>query len=301
MTTLRVAVLGLGAMGLPMARRLHGAGWAVTAWNRSAGPREVLGAEGVRTVSASGDAIEPIMLSVLPDVQQLREQLDAPDGILRELERARGDRDDLAVIRLVVMSTTGPEQVKALAADLASFGIQVVDAPVSGGDRGAQDGTLSIMVGGADDDVQAVLPALRPLGALIEHLGPLGAGSMAKLCNQIVVAGNLTATAEALVVAERAGLDPAVMVRLFQNGLARSGVLELKAEKFLSGEYPVGGNAKNQLKDLRYLETELAALGHRARIAPVLTALFADVVEAGWGEDDHAVVIELLRGDDSTY
>jgi 2-hydroxy-3-oxopropionate reductase len=294
-----IAVLGLGAMGLPMALRLVGSGRQVLGWNRSEGPRARFAEGGGTPVADAADAVAPVILSILPDVPQLRAVLDAAlsDGI----ERARRTRDDLAVVRLVVMSTTSPRLVRELDAELRPRGIHVVDAPVSGGDRGAQDGTLSIMVGGADDDVAAVWEIFAPMGRLIEHMGPLGSGSMAKLCNQIVVAGNLTATAEALMVAESAGLDPSTMVRLFGNGLARSGVLELKAEKWLSGEYPIGGNAQNQLKDLRYLSEEVGALGIEAPMAGVLRRLFEDVVARGWGEDDHAVIIELLRGVRSRY
>ncbi len=298
---MRVAVVGLGAMGLPMALRLVGAGVHVTGWNRSPGPRERLAAAGGHPVERAADAAEPVIVSILPDVPQLRAVLEGPDGLLAGIERARRDRDDLAVIRLVVMSTTSPRLVRELDQELREHGIHVVDAPVSGGDRGAQEGTLSIMVGGAQQDVDAVWPVFSPMGGLIEHMGELGAGCMAKLCNQIVVAGNLTATAEALMVAEAAGLDMETMVRLFGNGLARSGVLELKAEKWLSGEYPIGGSAKNQLKDMRYLAEETEVLGVASPIADVLTALFEDVVAAGWGEDDHAVIIELLRGARSLY
>src|SRR5690606_18436501 len=140
-------------------------------------------------------------------------------------DAAREERDDLDVVRLVVMSTTSPTLVRELDTELRPRGIHVVDAPVSGGDRGAQEGTLSIMVGGAAEDVEAVWSVFQPMGRLVEHMGELGAGSMAELCDQIVVAGNLTAAAEALMVAEAAGLDMETMVRLFGNGLARSGVL----------------------------------------------------------------------------
>jgi 2-hydroxy-3-oxopropionate reductase len=293
----RVSVIGLGAMGLPMALRLVGAGWHVTGWNRSPGPRDVLATGGGHPVADAAAAVEPIVLSILPDVTQLREAL--MGGLLDGIEAGRSARDDLGTVHLVVMSTTGPRVVRDLDAELRPHGIRVVDAPVSGGDRGAQDGTLSIMVGGADDDVDAVWDVFAPLGRLVERMGGLGAGSMAKLCNQIVVAGNLTATAEALTVAEAAGLDLPTMVRLFGNGLARSGVLELKAEKWLSGEYSVGGNARNQLKDLRYLSDEVAELGVSAPVAALLTGLFDEVVTAGWGDEDHAVVMELLRGDRS--
>lgn len=282
-----------------MALRLVDAGWHVTGWNRSPAPRERFAAGGGHPVADAAAAVAPVILSILPDVPQLRAVLDG--GLRDAIVAARAERSDLDVVRVVVMSTTSPRLVRELDAELRPLGVHVVDAPVSGGDRGAWDGTLSIMVGGADDDVRAVRAVLAPMGRMIEHLGPLGAGSTAKLCNQIVVAGNLTATAEALMVAEAAGLDLGTMTRLFGNGLARSGVLELKAEKWLAGEYPVGGNAQNQLKDLRYLIEETGALGVTAPVAALLTGLFSDVVDAGWGEDDHAVVLELLRGARSHY
>lgn len=296
-----VGLLGLGAMGFPMAKRLVEAGGEVVAYNRSEGPRAQFSALGGRSAEHAGDAIAPTVLSLLPDVPHLKALLGGENGWLAGLARARAERDDLETVRLVVMSTTSPALVRELAYELAPHGVRVLDAPVSGGDLGAQQGTLSIMVGGAEADVVAIRPVLAHLGSLVEHLGPLGAGSTAKLCNQIVVAGNLTATAEALMVAESAGLDMSTMVRLFDNGLARSGVLELKASKWLTGEYVVGGNAKNQLKDMNYLRAEIAELGLDAPLTETLTQIFEDVVDAGWGEDDHAVVLELLRGARSNY
>jgi 2-hydroxy-3-oxopropionate reductase len=288
-------------MGLPMALRLVDAGFSVLGWNRSQEPRNVLAARGGRAGEEPREIVAPTILSILPDVDQLESLLEGPSGLLAGLETARAAGEGPVVVRLIVMSTTSPEKVQALANKLKPLRIHVLDAPVSGGDRGAQQGTLSIMVGGEDADIREVMPILEPLGTLIEHMGPAGSGSMAKLCNQIVVAGNLTATAEALMVAESAGLDMSTMVRLFGNGLSRSGVLELKADKWLSGRYAIGGSAKNQLKDLHYLAQELDRMNLDAPVARLLTHTFERIVDVGWGDYDHAVVLELLRGTTSTF
>jgi 2-hydroxy-3-oxopropionate reductase len=281
--TIPTSVVGLGPMGAPIARNLLRAGVPLTVWNRSPVPVDEF-RDGPATVAASPrDAAAPVVLAVLPDVPQRDEVLDA------------GLRDGLAALdspRLVVMSTSSPEAVVDLAGRLAQDGVRVVDAPMSGGDRGARAATLSIMVGGDPADVEVVRPVLGTVGSLVTHLGPLGSGALTKLCNQVVVAGTLVATAEALVALERRGIDPRAAAAVLGGGLAGSAVLDLKQDKLLDREYSLGGSARNQLKDLRHA---VAALGDdRAPVTRLALALFEEVEERGWGGSDHAVVREIL-------
>jgi 2-hydroxy-3-oxopropionate reductase len=285
-TDLRVAVLGLGPMGAPIARNLVSAGFPVEVWNRTRS----------KTAAFAGDAATPaeavqlradVVLSVLPDVDQL--DLVAPQPVLA----AWGEAGTSVV---AILSTTSPRKVREFAARAAAVGIDVLDAPMSGGDRGARDATLSIMVGGSETAFAHVAPVLRAIGSRVVHMGPLGAGTVAKLCNQLVVAGTLAALGEAFGLAHRAGLDEQALLGLFGNGLAASAVLDLKGQKMLDHEYPLGGSAVNQLKDLRYAEQVAGELRARTPLLRLVTTLFTEVVDRGLGDSDHAIVRELFGG-----
>ena len=285
-----VSVIGLGPMGAPIADNLLAAGTAVTVWNRTASTAAPFGERGARVALTPADAAADIILSVLPDVPQLEALLDA------ETVRAWGARR----ARLVIMSTSSPAKVRYLAERLAPHGITVLDAPMSGGDRGARAGTLSIMVGGAESDFDAITPVLNTIGTTIRHLGDVGTGSLAKLCNQMVVAGTLTALAEAFSLAARCDLNLDHLREILHGGLASSAVLDLKGDKLLHREYPLGGSALNQLKDLRYARQSADEAGARAPMLTLLEQLFTEVVDRDLGAQDHAVVQEILRDDDIT-
>jgi 2-hydroxy-3-oxopropionate reductase len=283
-THLRVAVLGLGPMGSPIASNLATAGFPLTVWNRTRSKAQAFA--GVASTPAEpAQVAADVVLSVLPDVDQL--DAVAPDPVLAAW--ADGGTSVVAIL-----STTSPRKVNEFAARAAAAGIDVVDAPMSGGDRGAREGTLSIMVGGSAPAFATVAPVLDAIGGRLVHLGPLGTGTVAKLCNQLVVAGTLTALGEALGLARRAGLDEEALVGLFANGLAGSAVLDLKAQKMLDREYALGGSALNQLKDLRYAAEVAADLGARTPLLEVAAALFAEVADRGLGGSDHSVVRELF-------
>lgn len=283
-----VGVVGLGVMGAPVARNLLHAGFDVTVWNRSPAPAAELQELGARRASTPAGAAAPVVLSVLPDVAQLQSLLGGPDGLLAGL---RG-RDHP---RLVVMSTTSPAAVRGLAEEIGAHGVAVVDAPMSGGDQGAREATLSIMAGGAAEDFAAVQPVLDTIGGTVLHMGELGTGSLMKLCNQVAVAGILASTAEALALAEDGGLDLHDALRVLGGGLAESAALGLKRDKFLTGEYTVGGSAANHLKDLRYATQTFLTAGSPSPVTALATQLFLEIERRGWGERDHSVVFELFR------
>ncbi|ROQ04499.1 2-hydroxy-3-oxopropionate reductase [Rathayibacter sp. PhB93] len=288
---MRLSLLGLGPMGAPMARNLLAAG-PLTVWNRTASraaPFAELGAVVAPTpAAAAGD----VVLTVLPDLVQVESLLMGEDGLLAGW-RAAG----IAAPVLVVHGTVSPIAVAALARRLAAeHGVQVVDAPLSGGTVGARDGTLSIMVGGADEPVARVLPVFERLGRTVRHLGPSGAGATAKLCNQIVVAGTVAVVSEALLLARSAGLDPATVVELLQGGLARTAVLEQKSRKWLDEDFAEGGSARNQLKDLRFVAESAAAEGVALPTTAAVTALFERMIAEGDGDLDHTGVHRTLAG-----
>jgi 2-hydroxy-3-oxopropionate reductase len=277
------SVIGLGPMGHPVAANLLAALPQLTVWNRTASRGDDLVAAGAQRAATPADAAAPVILSVLPDVRQLRELLDAPT-------RAAWAE---AGAHLIVLSTTGPAEITALAEELGAEGIRVIDAPVSGGVAGAAAGMLSIMVGAEAEDLAVVRPVLEAIGTTIVHLGPVGSGAIGKLCNQVVVAGTLGALAEALGLARRSGLDPQQVVTLLEGGLARSEVLAQKREQLLSRQYPLGGSLDNQVKDLNYATAAAAEQGLAARLLPVLLEMSQEAVGQGHGQDDHSVLQEL--------
>lgn len=282
-----VAVLGLGPMGMPIARNLLAAGFTTTVWNRTRSRAEELEGDGAIVADELAAAASEVVLSVLPDVHPLQDLLD--EDMLSAFATAG--------TVLVIMSTTGPQQVQVLADRLRPRGIAVVDAPMSGGVAGAASGRLSLMVGGTDADVERVRPVLAVLGDVITHMGPLGAGCLAKLCNQIVVAGTLAALGEAFGLARAGGIDPEQLATVLGGGLAASEVLSQKREKLLRRDYSLGGSTDNQVKDLLYATEAMDSAEVDARLLPVLVEAYQAIVDRGDGQRDHAAVQELyLRG-----
>ncbi|PFG51026.1 2-hydroxy-3-oxopropionate reductase [Amycolatopsis sulphurea] len=276
-----VGVIGLGPMGAPVAGHIARAGFPVRVWNRTRAKAAAFAAAG-----HPADLSAEVVLSALPDVDHL-ERI-APDSVL-------GTWASRGTTHLVVLSTTSPDKVRDLAARLTRFGIAVVDAPMSGGDAGARAGTLSLMVGGAAEDVAVVEPVLRTFSSTVEHMGPVGAGTAAKLCNQIVVATTLVGLAESLDLAQRAGLSGPQLVRVLEGGLASSAVLDAKAAKILHREYSLGGSTDNQVKDLRYAVALADRLGARLTQTREAAALFEETVRSGLGGADHSAVFETVR------
>jgi 2-hydroxy-3-oxopropionate reductase len=283
-----VGFVGLGVMGRPMARNLLRAGHRVVVWNRSAGPAAELATAGATVARTPAElaTAAPVVLTMLPDLPQVEEVLQRDDGLLAGMDRGSV---------LVVMGTVSPVAVRDLGGRLEPAGVAVVDAPVSGGDVGAEQATLSIMVGGSPEDVARVRPYLEAMGTTVDHLGPLGAGQLAKACNQIVVAATLTALSEALVLARRGGLDPQRVFAVLGGGLAASRVLEVKGPKLLGGDFRPGGAASFQHKDLGFA----LAAAREEGVALPLTALVDQLYGAarwnGFGDDDHSVVVRVIE------
>lgn len=279
-----VGLVGLGVMGAPMARHLlaaHGTLHVTARRRTSADDLVTAGATWHATPRELADAVD-VLVVVLPDLPDLEAMLDGPDGLLA------GARELL----LVVSSTVSPDGVRTLDARLraATDGrVRVVDAPVSGGAEGAEAGTLSIMVGGPDDDAARAARALAPCGR-VEHLGPLGAGQVAKACNQMIVAATVQALGEASVVAERAGLDVARLLDLLGTGYAASRILDVKKDRFATHDHSPSGAARFMVKDLRFAAEEAARTGTATPQLDVLRTVFTDLTDAGLGDHDTAVV-----------
>lgn len=284
----RVAVLGTGIMGAPMARRLAAAGFDVAAWNRDPAKAEALGPGGVRPAATARDAVAGAGAVIC-----MLSSGDVCDVVLLGEEGAAAAMDPGAT--LVVMSSIPVETARGQAAFCAARGLAYVDAPVSGGEKGAQEGTLAIMAGGAAEDVARLAPVFAPLGR-VTHVGPAGAGELAKLANQMIVAGTICAVAEALLLAERGGADPAQVRAALLGGFADSAILRQHGDRMVRGDFAPGGPAKHQLKDTSTAKALARSLDLELPVLAEVDALFAALVAHGGADLDHsAALVELRR------
>jgi 2-hydroxy-3-oxopropionate reductase len=285
-----IAFLGLGHMGLPMSQSLARAGYSVRAWNRSdragcepADTDYVLAASAAQATAGASTVI-----TMLPDLREVREVCEGPDGALAAA--APG-----AIV--VVMGTVSPVEMRCWAQQLDGY--RVIDAPVSGGPQGAREASLSIMVGGADFDVAEVLGPLRAMGSVVRHVGPVGAGQLAKACNQIVVAATLAALGEAITLGVRGGLAVEVLLDVLAGGLAGSRALEAKRDLLVANDFPAGGAAAFQHKDLGFALDAARSGSVALPVTAITDQLFGAMRATGRGGDDHSgvvAIIEVLSG-----
>ncbi|KQX08131.1 MULTISPECIES: NAD(P)-dependent oxidoreductase [unclassified Leifsonia] len=280
-----VALLGLGRMGEPIARRLLASRGALTVWNRSPDKAAALVEAGASLAATPADAAASVTLTVLTDLVDVEQLLEGDGGLL-----AGWRRNGVPAPVLVVHGTVSPVAVAELGEQLALHGVAVVDAPLSGGVAGAESGALSVMVGGAPDAVERAWPVLDAVGSTVLHLGPLGSGEVAKACNQVVVAATVAALSEALVLADATGIDRGQLLQLLGGGLAASEVLAQKRDRWLSGDFDGGGSSANQLKDLRFVAEAARSTGLTLPVATALEQVFERAVQDGDGVLDHSAV-----------
>ncbi|MGN8025014.1 NAD(P)-dependent oxidoreductase [Microbacterium sp. 22242] len=283
-----VGMLGLGAIGRPMADRLlAGHGHLLIASRRAQPDLADAGAallDSARELGARAD----VVLAMLPDLPELEQVLAGPDGLL-------ADAGDLL---LLIGSTSSAPGVRDLAARIAretDGRVRVVDCPVSGGVDGAAAGTLSIMLGGDPADTALAARVLAPCGSAV-HLGPLGAGEVAKACNQLVVAATITALGEATVLAERSGLDLQALWTLLSGGYAGSRLLTSRLDQLVAGTDEPSGVARYMQKDLGFVDDIARATGTAPVLLPALRAAFDELVDAGLGDRDIAVTRRFIAG-----
>jgi 3-hydroxyisobutyrate dehydrogenase-like beta-hydroxyacid dehydrogenase len=292
MTPRRIALLGTGIMGAHMARRLAAAGFAVTAWNRTPGKAEPLAAHGVRIApSPSAAAAEAdVVIVMLSNGPAVEEVLFSPDDAGRKPAESMAPGSVL-----VVMSSIPVETCQAQAPRLAARQVGYVDAPVSGGEPGARDGTLVILAGGDEDVVEGLRDVFTPLGRMT-RIGPVGTGQMAKLANQIIVGGTMVAVAEALHFVSRGGADPAAVRRALMGGFADSKILDLHGQRMVERNFVPGGPAHYELKDLRTAQAFAGTMGLHFTLLDTLAGIFGKLIETeGTGLDVAGVLIEVER------
>jgi 2-hydroxy-3-oxopropionate reductase len=283
-----VGVIGLGIMGAPMARNLLRAGFPLVVWNRTAARADALVDAGARRAGSAREVAEQaaIAITMLSDSPDVAEVYRAADGVL-----AGAGPGDV----LVDMSTIAPRVARELAAEAAARGAAMLDAPVSGGDVGAREGTLSIMVGGDPDALARARPALEALGTRITHVGGNGAGQVVKACNQIVVGLALEALGEALVLGSKAGVDPRAILEALGGGLAASRVLELRGEQLLARDFTPGFKLDLHAKDLAIVLDTARELDVPLPGAALVAELFASERDRGRGEADNSTVVRALE------
>jgi 3-hydroxyisobutyrate dehydrogenase-like beta-hydroxyacid dehydrogenase len=288
----RIALLGTGIMGAHMARRLAQAEFLVTAWNRNPEKAEKLAPFGVRiAVSPSAACAEAdvvvVMLSDGPAVEQV---LFLPDHTGRKPAEAMA-----AGSVLVVMSSIPVETCRAQAPRLAARDVHYIDAPVSGGEPGARDGTLAIMAGGDPKVVDGIADVFAAMGR-VTHIGPVGTGQMTKLANQIIVGATMVAVAEALHFAAEGGADPAAVRKALMGGFADSRILNIHGERMVERNFVPGGPAEYQLKDLRTAKALAATSGMHFTLLDCLVDMFGDMIEQfGPGLDVAGILKEVER------
>lgn len=288
----RAGFVGLGLMGAPMAANLLESGWSVTAWNRSPAALENFRKRGgavAGDVAALRD--EPVTVFMLPDLGYIEE---AAAGLLASW----ADTPPAPGTALVVMSSVSPEGVRGFGRRVreASAGNAVViDAPVSGGTKGAIEGTLAIMAGAdGEADFRRLLPMFEAMGTTVRRLGPLGAGSLAKACNQLIVGTTTAALAEAAELAERSGLEVAALYEVLAGGLAGSRVLDVVGPRLVHKDYTPTGPAKFMHKDLSFVVESAEAAGAAVPMARAGVELYAELKRHGLGDQDLAVVRQTI-------
>jgi 2-hydroxy-3-oxopropionate reductase len=283
-----VGFIGLGVMGAPMARNLLAAGYEVVAWNRSAGPLEELAAAGARTADGPGAVAREadVVISIVKDDAAVRGVLGGPEGAIGAARPGS---------LVIDMSTVSPALARELAEEAAAGEVAFLDAPVSGGDVGARDGTLSIMVGGEAADVERARPVFEVLGSRVTHVGAAGAGQVAKACNQVLVAVIFGGLAEALVLGSKLGVDPAAILDAVGGGMAANRIMEVRRDNFLDHDFTPGFKVDLHHKDL---EIALGASGEVDAPLP-LTAevqqMFRQLRAAGFGEEDDSALLRVAE------
>jgi 2-hydroxy-3-oxopropionate reductase len=284
-----IGFIGLGLMGRPMARNLLKAGYPLVVQSRSRPPVDDLVNAGARAARTPADVAREAtrIITMVPDSPDVESVLEGPDGVFSAMQPGT---------IVIDMSSIAPGVARRLAGRAQALGGAMLDAPVSGGDIGAIQGTLSIMVGGDAAVFAAVKPILDVMGnpEKVLHVGDAGAGQLCKLCNQMVIGGTLAVVAEALALARKAGVDAGKVREALLGGFAQSRVLEVHGDRALKGTYKPGFKTHLYAKDMRNVVTTLAEHHVPAPVTAVVQQLLHATMAAGHGEDDNSVMAKTV-------
>ncbi|WP_341947316.1 2-hydroxy-3-oxopropionate reductase [Microbacterium sp. LWH11-1.2] len=283
-----IAIIGLGIMGLPMAKNLVKAGYEVTGFNRSQEPIDALVEAGGTGATSIADAVKnaDVILTMVPDSPDVEGVVRGEDGVFAHAKPGALWIDN---------SSIRPDVAKALAEEAIAAGFGAVDAPVSGGEQGAIDGVLSIMVGGAPEHFAAAEPVLNAIGKTIVHVGPAGAGQTVKAANQLIVAVNIQALSEAVVFLEAFGVDTDAALKVLGGGLAGSKVLDQKGQKMLDRDFTPGFRLALHNKDLGIVTAAARSAGVTVPLGAAVAQLVNALVARGDGGLDHSGLFTLTN------
>ena len=286
--TRRIGFIGLGTMGKPMARNLLSARYSLVVYNRSKGAVKELQETGADEASSAKEVASraDVVITMLPDSADVSQVILGPDGIIE------GARTDSIIID---MSTIDHKVTKKIAAAVEAKGVEMLDAPVSGGEQGAIDGTLSIMVGGKKKVFDDCLDIFHAMGKNVVHLGNTGAGQVVKACNQVIVGLTLEAVAEALVLGAKAGVNPQLIVEALRAGAARCWALDVKAQAMLKRDFRPGFKLKLHHKDLKIALDIGQDFGVPLLATSLVYQIYSALKVAGDGDYDHSSIISFVE------
>jgi 2-hydroxy-3-oxopropionate reductase len=286
---LKVGYIGLGLMGKSMAHNILKAGFPLTVHNRSSAAVDELAAEGAQAAKSPRGVAESsdVIFTNLPDSPDVEWVALGDGGIIEGCKPGATFVDN---------STIKPETARKISKAFAEVGVLALDAPVSGGDVGAKAGTLAIMVGGPKEAFEKVLPIFNAMGKSITHVGESGAGQVAKACNQVMVAAQMAAMGELLMLAQKSGVDPRRVVDAIRGGAAQCWTLDVKPQRLFAGNRQPGFKAYMQHKDLGIVLDTARAYGMPLPVTAVITQLFESMLRTGMRELDNSAVIGVLEG-----
>lgn len=285
---MKVGFIGLGIMGKPMSKNLLKAGYELVVYNRSQGSVQELAALGAAAASSPAQVAEQcqVIITMLPNSPQVREVCLGENGIIE------GALEGTVIID---MSSIDPVETKAIGAELIKKGIEMMDAPVSGGEPKAIDGTISVMVGGTKENFDKYYDLLMAMAGSVVYVGTLGSGNIAKLANQVIVALNIAAVSEALTLAVKNGADPQLVYQAIRGGLAGSTVLDAKAPMMMAHDFKPGFRMELHIKDLN----NALNAGHAVSAALPLTSQVMEIMQAlkadGNEKNDHSAIVKYYE------
>jgi 2-hydroxy-3-oxopropionate reductase len=285
---LKVGYIGLGLMGKNIARNIMKAGFPIVVHNRSQTAVDELVAEGAKRASSPAEVARQVdvIFTNLPDSPDVEKVVLGEDGILA------GAGKNLI---FVDNSTIKPGVARLLAAKLGEKGLMALDAPVSGGEIGAQNGTLAIMVGGPKEALEIVMPVFQAMGKTITHIGDSGAGQIAKAANQIMVAAQMVAMGELLIFAQKAGADPQKVIEAIKGGAAQCWTLDVKPPRLFNGNRKPGFKAQMQAKDMNIVIETAREYGVPLPSAAVDAQLYNSMIELNLGDQDNSAVLAIFE------
>lgn len=285
---MKVAFIGMGTMGAPMALNILKKGHALTVYNRTKGKEAVVVKAGAERANSPKEAVAKaeIIIVCVSDTPDVEEVILGENGVIQGAQSGS---------IVVDMSTISPKATRKMAKNLESRGVKMIDAPVSGGSEGAENGTLAIMIGGDPEDVEKARPVLETMGKTITHVGPIGAGQITKAINQTIIAGGYLSVAEGVALGLKAGLDMKKVVQAIGGGAAASWVLTNRAGNMIANDYPLGFRVKLHHKDLRIALEAARELGVVLPIAALVDQIENGLIGRGFGDEDVSAMARVIR------